>query len=74
MTIKLLNLKEHTMADKTVKNIIRDTRKNVKYVIMADKKLSRDEMLRQIRFYNFNTLNQKTKRDTTVTLEARDDV
>lgn len=72
--IKLLNLKEKTMAEKTVKNIIRDTRKNVKYIIMADRKLSRDEMLRQIRYYNFNTLNLKTKRDSTVTIEAREDV
>ncbi len=62
------------MAEKTVKNIIRDTRKNVKYIIMADRKLSRDEMLRQIRYYNFNTLNLKTKRDSTVTIEAREDV
>jgi hypothetical protein len=34
---------------KLIKNIIRDTRKDVRYVIMADRKLNRDEKLREIK-------------------------
>jgi hypothetical protein len=54
-----------------IENIMRDTRKNVKYIILADRKLTRDEMLREIRLYNYEPLNLKTKQDSTVTIVAK---
>ncbi len=45
------------MENEKIRNVIRNTHKNVKYIIWAERKLTRDEMLKQIRDYNFNTLN-----------------
>lgn len=57
----------------SVRNVIRDTRKNVKYVIMASRKLNRDEMLKEIRRFNQHPYNIRQKRDSTVTLMAQED-
>lgn len=59
------------MDEPQVKNIIRDTRKNVKYVIMAHRKLTRDEMLLQVRYHNFEPSNIRTKRDSTIKIIAK---
>jgi hypothetical protein len=61
------------MEENLVKNVIRDTRKDVKYVIWAKKKLSRDEMLRQIRYFNYNSLNIRQKQGSTVEIIADKD-
>ncbi|MFP4529476.1 MAG: hypothetical protein ACLFQX_13095 [Candidatus Kapaibacterium sp.] len=34
-----------------VRNIIRDTRKDVRYIILASRKLSRDEKLREVKSF-----------------------
>ncbi len=60
------------MDKEPVKNVIRDTRRNIKYIILADKKLDRKQMLRQIRYFNMNPLNIKQKGGTTVTIKAND--
>ena len=60
------------MEDK-VRNVIRDTRKKVKYIIWADKKLNRDEMLKQIRKFMSNPLNLRQKSGTTVEINAKED-
>lgn len=60
------------MEEPKVKNIIRDTRKNVKYIILADRKLTRDEKLKQVRYYNFEPVNIRTKPNSTVTIIAKD--
>ncbi len=62
---------ESTENEGKVKNIIRDTRKNVKYVILADRKLDRKEMLYEVRMHNFDPVNIRTKRDSTVTIQAK---
>ena len=59
------------MEEHQVRNVIRDTRKDVKYVILADRKLSREEMLKEIRFFNYEPLNIKQKAGSTVTIEAK---
>lgn len=53
-----------------VKNIIRDTRRDVKYVIWADRKLNREEMLRQVKLFNYNSLNIRQKPGTVIEIEA----
>jgi len=53
-----------------VDNIIVDTRKNVTYILKASRKLTREEMLRQIRYYNYNPLNIKTKPNSQIIIET----
>lgn len=54
-----------------IKNIMRDTRKDVRYIIYADHKLNRKEMLDSIREFNFNPLNIRLKRGTVVEIEYK---
>jgi len=56
------------MEQEKIKNVIVNTHKNVRYVIWADRKLTRDEMLKQVRNYNYNTLNIRPKSDTEIEL------
>ncbi len=56
-----------------VKNVIKDTRKDVKYVIWAPRKLSRREKLDQIKMFNFNPVNIRQKSGTTVELQYREE-
>jgi len=56
-----------------VRNVIRDTRKNVKYVIMASQKLDRNQKLKQIRLFNREPYNIRQKQDSTVTIMADED-
>lgn len=55
-----------------VRNVVRDTRKEIKYIIMAPRKLTFDEMMYQIRMFNFNPLNLKIKSGSEVTIMAED--
>ncbi len=61
------------MPDEKVRNVIRDTRKNVKYIILADKKLNRNEMLKQIKIFMYNPINIRQKRDSVVELDYVDE-
>lgn len=61
------------MSVEKIRNVIRDTRKNVKYIIWADKKLNRDEMLRQIKIFMYNPLNIRQKSDSIVELDYVDE-
>ena len=53
-----------------VRNVIRDTHKNVKYVIMASRKLDLKEKLKQLKIFMSNSLNIRQKRGSTVTFYA----
>lgn len=57
--------------EELIRNVIRDTRKNVKYVIFAKRKLNRDEMLKEIREYNMVSYHIRTKPDSTVEIIAK---
>jgi len=57
-----------------VRNVIRDTRKNVKFVIMASRKLDRKEMLKQMKLFMSDTLNIRQKQDSTVTIMADEEI
>ncbi len=58
------------MDKQKVENVLIDTRKNVRYIIVASRKLTREEKLRVLRHYNYNPLNLKTKPNTTVVIES----
>ena len=62
------------MAEEKVRNVIRNTHKEVKYIIWADKKLSRDEMLKQLRKHLSVTANIRPKRGSTIELEYDEDL
>lgn len=57
-------------ARQKVENILRDTRKNVRYVILASRKLTREEKLRVLRLYNYDPQNLKTKPNSTIIIES----
>ena len=59
--------------EEKIKNIIKNTKKNVKYIIWADRKLSREEMLRQVRYYNYNTLNIRPKSDSVIEINYKNE-
>jgi len=58
--------------DNMVKNIIRDTRRDIRYVIYSDHKLSRREMLDEVKKFNYNPLNIKQKPGTTIEIYPND--
>ncbi len=58
------------MDNKKVENKMRDTRRNVLYVIQASRKLTRQEMLQAIRSYNYETLHIKVKSGQTIIIES----
>ncbi|MGQ9818596.1 MAG: hypothetical protein ACUVQ1_01525 [Candidatus Kapaibacteriales bacterium] len=51
-------------------NVIRDTRKNIRYLIRASRKLTREEMLRVVRHFNYDPQNLKLKPNTTFAIET----
>ncbi|MBI5323979.1 MAG: hypothetical protein HZB41_01640 [Ignavibacteriae bacterium] len=55
-----------------VRNVIRDTRREIKYVIFAHKELNRVEMLNEIRKFNSESYNIRQKSGTTVELIVED--
>jgi hypothetical protein len=59
------------MENEQTRNVIRDTRKDIKYVILANRKLSREEMLLEIRHFNYEPLNIKQKAGSEVIITAR---
>ncbi len=60
------------MAEEQIRNVIRDTRRGIKYVIWSVKKLNRDEMMKVIRFHNYNPLNLRPGKDAVVEINADD--
>ncbi len=56
------------MDKQDIRNVMKDTRKNIKYIILADRKLTREEMLHQIRHFNYDPMNLKMKPDSEVTM------
>lgn len=66
------NAEEQVQSEK-VRNVIVNTHKNVRYIIWAERKLTRDEMLRQVRYHNYNTLNIRPKNGTEIELHYRTD-
>lgn len=59
------------MEEKTVRNIIKDTRKGIRYILLANRKLSRDEMLYHIKMFNYDSLNIKQKQGTEIVIEVK---
>jgi len=53
-----------------VENILRDTRKNIRYIILASRKLTREEKLRVLRHFNYDPQNLKLKPNSTVIIES----
>ena len=62
------------MENDKIRNVLVNTHKNVKYIIWANRKLNRDEMLKQVRYYNFNTLNIRPKMGTEIELNYDEDL
>lgn len=60
---------EITEQPEKVRNVIVNTHKNVRFVIWADRKLSRDEMLKQVRYYNYNSINIRPKIGSIIELD-----
>jgi hypothetical protein len=60
------------MEEEKIRNIIKDTRKGIRYILLANRKLTREEMLYHIRIYNFNSLNIKQKQGTEVLINVDD--
>ncbi|TAL68796.1 MAG: hypothetical protein EPN82_08980 [Bacteroidetes bacterium] len=60
------------MEKPAVRNVIRDTRREIKYVIYANKELNRDEMLKEIRKFNSVSYNIRQKHGSTIELIAED--
>jgi hypothetical protein len=58
------------MDNPKVENKMRDTRRNVLYIIRASRKLTRNEMLQAIRTYNYETLHIKVKSGQTIVIES----
>ncbi len=56
--------------EQKVENILRDTRKNVRYIILASRELTREEKLRILRHYNYDPMHLKTKPNTTIVIES----
>lgn len=54
------------MADDLIKSVIKDKRRDIRYVIWAKEKLDRDGMLKQIKIFNTTSINIKQKYGSTV--------
>ena len=61
------------MEAEKLRNVIRDTRRKVKYIIWADEKLDREGMLKQVRKHMSNTLNIRQKRGATIEIHVEED-
>lgn len=53
-----------------VKNVIRDTRRKIKYNIYASKELTREQMLAEVKEYNHNPLHYRLKPGTVVEIQS----
>jgi hypothetical protein len=56
--------------DDKVRNVIRDTRRDIKFIIWADRKLDREEMLKEIKKFNYTTANIRQKSGATIELRV----
>ncbi len=61
------------MENEKIKNVIVNKHKDVRFIIWADRKLTREEMLKQVRYYNYNTLNIRPKTGTEIELNYIDE-
>jgi hypothetical protein len=59
------------MENELTRNVIRDTRKDIKYIILANRRLSREEMLLEIRHFNYEPMNIKQNSGSEVVITAR---
>lgn len=59
------------MEEEKVRNIIKDTRKGIRYILLANRKLSRDEMLYHIKMFNYDSLNIRQKQGTEIIIEVK---
>lgn len=55
-----------------VRNVIRDTRREIKYVIFANKELNREEMLKELRKFNSVSYNIRQKAGSIVEIIAEE--
>ncbi len=62
--------KKNYIEENYIKNIIKDTRRDIRYVIYSNHKLTRREMLDEIKKFNYNPLNIKQKPGTTIEIYA----
>ncbi len=60
------------MANEKTRNAITDTRRKIKYIIWAERKLDRREMLDIIRKFNYTTINIRQKAGNIVEINAED--
>lgn len=60
------------MDKELVRNVMSNKFKRMKYVIMAERKLTRDEMLKQIRRFNEDPVNIRQKPGTEVVIIAKE--
>jgi hypothetical protein len=61
------------MAEELVRNVIRDTRRKIKYVIWAKQELNRRQMLDEVKKFNYTTTNIRQKPGTVCEIFAEDD-
>lgn len=60
------------MAEERVRNVIRDTRRKVKYIIWADQKISKSQMMVILKQHFSNPLNIRVKAGSTIEINAKD--
>jgi len=58
------------MEEEKVRNVIRDTRRDIKYVLWASKKMNLDEMMKVIRFHNYNALHLRPGKKAVVEIDV----
>ncbi len=61
------------MEDNKVRNVIRDTRREIKYIIWAKRKLNRREMLDEVKKFNYTSINIRQKPGAVVEIQAEED-
>lgn len=61
---------KRSVSEYKVENILRDTRKDVRYIILASRKLTREEKLYILLHYNYDTIHLKTKPNITIVIEG----
>lgn len=60
------------MEEQLIRNVIRDTRRQIKYVIYSRRTLTREEMLMEVRKFNFSPSNIRQKTGATIEIYAED--
>lgn len=62
--------KKMKLSEQKFENFVRKSHKNILYVILASKKLTRSEMFGVIRLFNCDSQNLKLKSNTSLTNET----